>query len=308
MLKKFTFKRIGITTLLLLLALLLYNYPEEINEEYIPQKHSYINIYLIDENDFVSMTELESDKKDNEEKIETLLHALIIGDSSSHLPNGFQAIIPENTKILYFSLEDGLLKVNFSKEFLNVSLENEEKMIEAIVFSLTTLHDVEKIMLFVEGERLLELPNSHKRLDLYLDRSYGINKVIDIQNIHDTNMVTVYYLSSINDSYYYIPISYISNDNTDKIEIIISSLKTNRLHNSNLSSHLSYQVELMNYEATEEEVRLDFNEVLLDSVYEGKLKEEIKYAVAYSIYDTLHIETVVFQVNNNKIDEFRLAN
>lgn len=308
MLKKFTFKRIGITTLLLLLALLLYNYPEAINEEYVPKKRNYINIYLIDENDFVSMTEMESEKKEDEERIATILDALIIGNETDKLPSGFKAIIPENTKVLDFHLEDGLLKVNFSKEFLNVSLEDEEKMIEAIVFSLTTIHDVQKIMLFVEGERLLELPNSHKRLDLYLDRSYGINKVIDIQTFHDTSMVTVYYLNSINNSYYYIPISYISNDDADKIEIIISSLKTNRLHNSNLSSHLNYQVELMNYEATSEEVRLDFNEVLLDSVYEGKLQEEIKYAVSYSICDTLGIETVVFQVNNNKIDEFRLAN
>ena len=118
-------------------------------------------------------------------------------------------------------------------------------------------------------------------------------------------MITVYYLSNL-DNKYYIPISYITNDEGDKIEIIINNLKTNRLYSSNLSSHLDYQVELMNYEATTDEVILDFNDILLASVYKGKLKEEIKYAISYSIYDTLGIENITFQVNNQKIDEFRL--
>lgn len=304
MLKRFTFKKIGITTLLLLLALILHNYPEEINEEVQVRRKDNINIYLIDENDFVSMTEIESDSKDTKDKIEDILEALIIG-SDGNLPKGFDAIIPKNTKVLDYELKDGLLKVNFSKEFLDVNEDNEEQMIEAIVFSLTSIDDVLKIMIFVDGERLIELPHSHKRLDLYLDRSYGINKVIDITNIHNTSMVTIYYLSKMDD-YYFIPVSYVSNSEQDKIEIIINNLKSNRLNNSNLLSHLDYQVELMNYEATEEEVVLDFNDVLLDSVYEGKLKEEIKYAVSYSIYDTLGIPNVVFMVNSLKVDEFRV--
>ena len=84
-------------------------------------------------------------------------------------------------------------------------------------------------------------------------------------------------------------------------------MKTNKFNSSNLSSHLDYQVELMNYEATEEEFLLNFNDSLLDSIYDGELKEEVKYALSYSIYDTFGIESVVFEVNSNKIDEFVLA-
>ncbi len=305
MLKRFTFKKLGITTLLLLLALILYNYPEVINEEYIPEQCENINIYLIDKNDFVAMTEIETNNKNINDQIKEILNALIIGNNEEKLPEGFKAVIPRGTKILSYQLNDGLLKINFSREFLNSDEKDEEKMIEAIVFSLTSINDVKKIMIFVENERLTELPKSKKKLDLYLDRKIGINKVVDITSLNNTEMITVYYLSNLNNKYY-IPISYITNDEGDKIEIIINNLKTNRLYSSNLSSHLDYQVELMNYEATTDEVILDFNDILLASVYKGKLKEEIKYAISYSIYDTLGIENITFQVNNQKIDEFRL--
>ncbi len=305
MLKRFTFKKLGITTLLLLLALILYNYPEVINEEYIPEQCENINIYLIDKNDFVAMTEIETNNKNINDQIKEILNALIIGNNEEKLPEGFKAVIPRGTKILSYQLNDGLLKINFSREFLNSDEKDEEKMIEAIVFSLTSINDVKKIMIFVENERLTELPKSKKKLDLYLDRKIGINKVVDITSLNNTEMITVYYLSNL-DNKYYIPISYITNDEGDKIEIIINNLKTNRLYSSNLSSHLDYQVELMNYEATTDEVILDFNDILLASVYKGKLKEEIKYAISYSIYDTLGIENITFQVNNQKIDEFRL--
>lgn len=307
MLKKFTIRKIAITSLLLLLAIILYNYPEEINTVKETPQHKTMDIYLIDNHDYVAMTKINSNSSNSYDQIPELINSLTIGNNNDNLPEGFKAIIPENTKLLEYDLKDNLLKVNFSKEFLNINSESENKMIEALVYSLTTIKEVKNVMIFVEGERLLKLPNSGKPLDIYLNRNYGINKVIDINDIHDTSMVTIYYLSKQND-YYYIPVSYISNNKSDKIEIIINNLKANKLNNSNLLSHLNYQVELMNYEATEQEISLDFNELLLNSVYEGKLKEEVKYAVSYSIHDTLGIENVIFMVNSNKIDEFRLEN
>lgn len=308
MLKKITFKKIAITSMLLLLAIILYNYPEEINEPIKEYTNSKINIYLIDENDFVAMTKIPSKEvEDVNDKIYNLLNALIIENNYNILPKGFKAVIPKNTKILDYDLRDGILKVNFSKEFLETDEKNENKMIESLIFTMTTLKQINKIMIFVEGEHLNELPKSHKPLGLYLDRSYGINKKIDISSINDTSLVTVYYLNK-KDDYYYIPVSYVTNDTGDKTEIIINNLKSNKLNDTNLLSHLSYQVELMNYEATEKEILLDFNSVLLDSVYQGKLKEEVKYAISYSIMDTLGVENVIFMVNSIKIDEFILDN
>ena len=79
MLKKITLKKFSITTLLLFLALILYNYPEEINNlEKNSDFKKQINIYLIDENDFVSLTEVNSDSTDLKEKILDIIDALTI--------------------------------------------------------------------------------------------------------------------------------------------------------------------------------------------------------------------------------------
>lgn len=302
MIKLFTFRKIAISTLLLLVAFLLYNYPEELNEDVTIKDNTMINIYLVDFNGYVAMTKVAS-SLNFEDALYTIIDSLTIGNDN--LPDGFSGVLPENTKLLSYSLDGDLLKVNFSKELLNVSIDTEEDMIESLVYSLTLLENVDKVMIFVEGDKLNELPNSHRRLDLYLDRNYGINKIVDISSLSSTKMVTVYYLD--NSDSYYIPVSYVVNDTQDKIHIIVNSLKTNKFNSSNLSSHLDYQVELMNYEATEEEFLLNFNDSLLDSIYDGELKEEVKYALSYSIYDTFGIESVVFEVNSNKIDEFVLA-
>ena len=302
MIKLFTFRKIAISTLLLLVAFLLYNYPEELNEDVTIKDNTMINIYLVDFNGYVAMTKVAS-SLNFEDALYTIIDSLTIGNDN--LPDGFSGVLPENTKLLSYSLDGDLLKVNFSEELLNVSIDTEEDMIESLVYSLTLLENVDKVMIFVEGDKLNELPNSHRRLDLYLDRNYGINKIVDISSLNSTKMVTVYYLD--NSDSYYIPVSYVVNDTQDKIQIIVNSLKTNKFNSSNLSSHLDYQVELMNYEATEEEFLLNFNDSLLDSIYDGELKEEVKYALSYSIYDTFGIESVVFEVNSNKIDEFVLA-
>lgn len=299
MIKVFTFRRISIATLLLLLAVILYSYPEEINENVIEENTcDNINIYLVNPDDYVVMTTIDTNK-DLDDKVNTIIKGLIYGNGK------LDGVMNKDVKLLDYSIDDDLIKLNFNKKFLDISVNDEEKMIESLIYSFTSLENINKIMIFVEGEKLNELPNSHKRLDLYLDRSYGINKVIDITSIIDTKMITVYYPS---DPDYYVPVSYIVNDSDDKINIIVKYAKTNKFNNSNLSSHLDYQVELMNYEATENEVFLNFNEVLLDSVYDGKLKEEVKYALSYSIFDTLGVENVVFSINSVKIDEFGLAN
>lgn len=305
MLKKFTFRKFAISSLLLLLAFILYNYPEEINtSKQNDNASSFINVYLIDRNDLVSLTKIKSVGENTNDYIKSIINSLIIGNNDE-IPNGFSAIIPKGTMLIEFVLENNLLKLNFSKEFLNVSYDDEEKMIEAIIYSLTTLPGVENIMIFVENNLLLELPNSHKKLDPYLNKSFGINKVVDISTFKNTQNVTVYYLSK-DINYYYIPVTYITDNDLDKIEIIINSLKSNKFNSSNLLSHLDYQVELMNYEADENFFVLNFNNVFLNNIYDGQLKEEVKYALSYSIIDTFGVENVVFQVNSQKIDEFIL--
>ena len=306
MIRRITFKKICLTSLLLLVAFLLYNYPEGLDKHIDSEFNNKCNnIYLIDDNNLVAMTSIYTINDELDKQIKDTIDNLTIG-LKKDLPNNLKPVIPLNTKLLSFGVQDKLLKINFSKEFNSINEEQEEQMIEALTYSLTELNGIDKIMIFVENKQLTSLPNSKKILPLYLDRSFGINKIYNITKIKNAKMITTYYIDV--DNHYYIPISKLINDDNDKVDIIIKQLKTTTFNNSNLSSKINNQLELMNYEILNDAISMNFNSLLLDSIYEGKLIEEVKYAISYSIHDTLGIKNFTFKVNDMDIDYFRLAN
>ena len=161
-------------------------------------------------------------------------------------------------------------------------------------------------MIFVDDKILQELPNSSKKLPTMLDRSYGINKVYDIDDFKNTTKTTVYYLNKYNDSIYYTPITYIDNTDKDKVEIIIEKLKSSVIDQTNLMSYLQSSVELKNYEITEKTVNLSFNNSIFSEFNKENILEEVKYTIGLSLKDSLDINNVIFNVDNKKIDEFSI--
>lgn len=310
MLKKMALKKIIIVSLSFIILLIIYFFPS--NESYnINTTLTYNNletvpIYLLDNNNLVSRFEVIKKSEDTLSLIDEIINNITINsDNNGHIPNDFKKIIPENTKIINKDLNDGLLKINFTKELLNVSLENEEKMLEAIIYSLTEIKDVNKIMIFVEGNNLKELPNSKKILPNVLDRSYGINKVYELESIKDISKITTYYISKCENYYYYVPVTTISNNKKEKVEVIIEKLKTSPTYETNLVSYLTSSAELLNYEILENSVNLSFNNEVL-SLDENKIIEEVKYSIALSIRDTYNISETIFYVDNMLIDAFFL--
>lgn len=160
-------------------------------------------------------------------------------------------------------------------------------MIESIVYSLTSIKDVKKVMIFVNGEILYQMPNSKKNLPETFDRSYGINKVYDLNTISNSTKTTVYYISKYDDTYYYVPITKINNDPSNKVEIIINELKNNPIYQTNLMSYLKANAELQDYEIKENSISLSFNQNLLDSLDDKSISEEVKYTISLSIKDNL---------------------
>lgn len=308
-LKRISIKKLVISFLLLLVAFLIYYFPPELKKHISEYNNKTAFIYLIDKNNYVSMTKMITNSKTVNERIKEIINSLIINSNyKKYLPKGFKAIIPEKTKLLDYSLENGLLKLNFNKYLLNISSQNEEKMIQSITYSLTTIKEVKKIMIFIEGQQLTKLPHSKKNIGLYLDRNYGINKIYNIDTFKNIDSYTVYYLGKNENEYYYIPVTYFKDNPFDKVEMIIESLTTAPINNNGLVSHINYQVKLMNYELINDNLSLNFNELLLQSVTNGKINEEVKYAIFYSLFDSLGINEISFQVNSSKIDDFRLEN
>jgi hypothetical protein len=58
---------------------------------------------------------------------------------------------------------------------------------------------------------------------------------------------------------------------------------------------------LLDYELTENKIKLNFNQPLLDTFYNDSLLEEVKYAISNSIKDTYNVKNVIITVNNKEI-------
>lgn len=304
MLKKGIIKRITISSLALIILLITYFFPTKM-ENKIPQTLSYSDIktdaiYVLDKSSLVSRIPIKVNANETVEKAKEILTILTIkSKESEYLPTDFYGIIPAGTTILNISLDKGILKVDFSKELLNTTKDLERKMIEAIVYSLTELKDIKNVLIFVEGEQLLELPFSKEKLPSILNKDFGINKVYDIDSIKNTTKTTIYYGSKQNDTFYYVPVTYIENNQQEKVEVIIEKLKTSPLYESNLVSFLHANAEMTNYEILEQEIKLSFNNYLLDDLTNGNVLEEVKYTIFLSIRDTYNISKVEFNIEND---------
>ena len=250
------------------------------------------NIYLIDKNDLLVKTNILLDKKDKTDQIKLLLNNLI-DDNNSKFPNGLSATIPKNTKLIDVVYDEEYVTLNFSKKLLSVKNELKDRMIESIVYSVMDLGDVKGVIITVEDEMIKEYAK-------VLDRNIGINKKYDIKSRDKINKVVIYYLEEIDDNNYYVPVTKYLNDDRDKIKIIIDELTTSYIYEPNLMSFLNSNTKLLDHEEKENVMSLNFNNALFDG--NDKIVEEVKYTLAYSIFDNYDVEQVLLQVDGKNIE------
>ena len=309
MLKKIYIKKIITCFIVLFTILLIYIIPEpeetvEYKEEltYVSKDIKTNTIFLLDSNNYLASTKIITEKTDTIGIAKELINALIIdGSMQDKIPNGFKSIIPSGTNILNLTYDNKVIKIDFSNDLMNTSSDNEERIIEAIVYTLTSINDVEFVIIYMDGEILTKLPKSKITLPSTLDRNIGINKEYNITNTKDINQTTIYYISKFNDSMYYVPVTKINNDNRSKIEIIIDELASSNVYKPNLMSYLNNTTELLSVNENQEELVLNFNSAILGDINTKDILEEVIYTISMSINDNYSVKNVIFNVENKEI-------
>ncbi len=313
MLKRMMLRKIAVASTILLVMSLMYLIPvnKEIdlnnNQEL---EYVYPNdlavIYLLNDNNYLALTKVSASNQNELTKASDLIETLTInGKKAAIIPSGFKSLLPPNTKVLDLTLKDKILTINFSKEFNNVKREYEEKLVEALIYTLTNIDGIDKIIIKVAGEQLSALPNSKEKLPAYLDKNYGINKKYELASLKDIDSYIIYYVFNYNDEVYYTPVTkYVNNQNQDKIKIIIDELASSLIYESNLMSYLDANVKLLNYEMTDNVIKLNFNDLILSSITDNLILEEVMYTIGLSLYDEYDIDKVIFLVNNREIATF----
>lgn len=304
MLKDKLKKRIFLIISSLLIIFIVYLFPtkkiETINNIKKDYKEAYI--YLLDQNNYVARVNIILNENDNINKIKEIVNYLTIdGNKSNYLKEGFTPIIPKNTKLLSADIDNNIVKLNFSKELLNIPDNKIDQLISSLIYSITSLNNDYKLSIYIEGNILTKLPNN-KLINPILDRSYGINKVFNVNNIVGTTKTTIFYLSKQDDYYYYIPITLVNNNQDDKIKIIIEEMASKSVYNTNLISYIK-DIQKAAYEIKNDYIVLNLNSNNFSS---KELIEETIYTFNLSIKENYNITKVVYYIDDNLYNSYEI--
>lgn len=298
MIKKYTINKICVTSVSLFLILMFYLVPSTPESEVKIDKSigdkKEVVVYLMDKDYYLGRM-IEYASYDNiVDLVNKKLDILINGSDEL---NSFSPIIPKNTKVNSIKVDKNNVYIDFSKDILNVSKYNEELMIESIVYTITDINGIDNIYLSVNKEPLKILPKSNKEIPYPLNRGYGINKKYDLDSLNNITKTTVYFNKSYDDIEYLVPITKVMNTTSEKIDIIIEELKSIVNAQYNLNSYIPNNLEVVSHEVTDDKMNLIFNEFILDKE-KSVVLEEVKYAIAQSIFDNYNVKEVVFSTKD----------
>ena len=309
MLKKIYLKKLIVCMVAMFAIILIYIMPEDKEKLDYKEELSYVTkdvqtstIYLLDSNNYLASTKIVTTSTTKEGLAKELLEALIIdGSKQDNIPSGFKAVIPSGTEIRSLTYNDKVIKVDFTSDFMNTSMENEEKIIEAITYTLTSIDDVDFVIIYMDGKIFTKLPQSKITLPSTLDRNFGINKEYDVKNPNNINKTTIYYISEFNGNEYYVPVTKINNDDRNKIEIIVDELSSSNLYKTNLMSYLNNNTKILSVNELENELVVNFNSAIFNDINTKEILEEVIYTISMSINDNYDVDTVVFNVEDEEI-------
>lgn len=296
-------RKILITSITLLMLICFYlipdsdkNFTGNMKVEFVSNMGSN-SIYLLNKDNYLVKSNILLTEKTKEDKIKKVIEKL--KNSNNNISNKLRGIIPSKTKLLSVKIDEKSAILDFSKDILDVSLDIEGRMLEAIVFSLTDIDGIDSVVINVEGNLMSEYPNSKEKISYPLNRDMGINKKYDISSRNNINKVVIYYVEKINDVNYYVPVTKYLNDDREKIKIIVDELASSYIYEPNLMSFLNSKTELLSYNVDNGVLFLDFNDQLYGS--NNKILEEVIYTLGYSIFENYDVNSFVFSVNGDSI-------
>ena len=154
-------------------------------------------VYLLSQdNDTVPITININSMNSIHEEILTLFNLLKV--DSKVTSDSFKGVIPSTTRLVSFTLEEGLLSLNLSKDLLNYEANvSKEKLLDSITYTMIQFDEVDEIELLIEDELFVSSLNCSRGINV--DKSYTIN------SISNKKLMTYFYEKEIDNKSYYLP-------------------------------------------------------------------------------------------------------
>ena len=243
------------------------------------------SIYLLDDDNYLLKVNI-SVKDNINDNISLVFNSL--KENNKHY-SGLKGIIPANTKINDYKIENNVLNIDFNDNLLKVNDKLKEKVIESIVYSYTSFNEITGVRITINNKPL-------NNISKVLTKDIGINKEYELTSTKDIQKVVLYYYEEKNNNKYYVPVTKYLNSSDDKIKIIIDNLKTNYLVKTNLMSYLNDKINILKYEKINDIVTISFANIL--DFDDEIMEEEVIYTLSNSIIDSNIATKVIFMQND----------
>lgn len=164
-------------------------------------------IYLISSDDLTIPLTVEKQKKETlQEEIYDIFN--LLKTSSKANSNNIKGFINDNTKLNSFTLENQILTLDFSKEFLDYGSINESRILEALTLSFVQFDEIDGISLLVDGNKITHLPHDHIKVDEILTLKKGVNNIIQSpRELIEKEKTIVFYEKQYDGTTYLVPLS-----------------------------------------------------------------------------------------------------
>ncbi|OEF98285.1 GerMN domain-containing protein [Desulfuribacillus alkaliarsenatis] len=187
-----------------------------------------LSIYFVDGNGLVVPMGIQIPRSEGIAK-ETLRFMTKGGPVLSQIAGtSLEPVLPAGTEVIGMSINDGVAKIDFTKEFLNYQTkEHERQMIEAVVWTLTEFPTIESVHFMVEGHYIESMPVGGTSLEEPVSRTIGINLEVSGQaNIGSPALTShvMLYFQAVDESgkMYYVPVTRIIPRTENRLEAVIA--------------------------------------------------------------------------------------
>ncbi|MFW5433746.1 GerMN domain-containing protein [Paenibacillus apiarius] len=171
-----------------------------------------MTVFVQDRHGYLAPISYQWDADNTKSLAQASLELLVDGGThKDKLPSGFTATLPKGTIVTNLTLkpDQKLAIVELSKQFANYEPAQERKILESITWTLTSLPEIENVQLWMDSQKLNEMPVDGTPLDVPLNRQFGINVEKSDTVSYLRSMPVTLYFSSYNEDgkSYFVPVT-----------------------------------------------------------------------------------------------------
>lgn len=259
-------------------------------------------LYLLDQNGFVTPVTKELPFSESVAQ-QVLEHMIAGGPVESMIPVGFQALLPAGTKVQSIDIQQGVATVDFSKEFTQYAPGDELKILQGITWALTEFPTVNEVVIWVNGERLEQMPVALTPIPKPLNRAMGINVEMGrYTTVGHTMPVTLYFTAtSPNGVDYHVPVTRLVQGEQDVVMATVVELIKGPDRSSKLVSPILPSTKLIHAEVNEEQQSIvaNFDPTILGWGEEQMMSRQVYESIVLSLLETTSMGKVQVLVNGS---------